>query len=81
MTAPRNGVRETGWQLADNLARNLKRSRAFMLQLCFEGEAMSVPKLTILTVLCALIAFSACRREEPTYERLKLGGPTEQPAR
>jgi hypothetical protein len=39
-------------------------------------------KITILAVLCALIALSACRREEAVYQPLKLGGPaTQQPAR
>jgi hypothetical protein len=39
-------------------------------------------KTLLLGVVCALIALSACRREEPVYEPLKLGGPgAERPAR
>jgi hypothetical protein len=39
-------------------------------------------KVTILTMLCAMIALSGCRREEVRYEPLKLGGPAAgQPAR
>jgi len=43
---------------------------------------MSASKMTVLAVLCALIALSACRREEAVYQPLKLGGPPAgQPAR
>jgi hypothetical protein len=37
-------------------------------------------KIAVVTILCALVALTACRREE--YTPLKLGGPTtQQPAR
>jgi len=42
---------------------------------------MTLPKLAVLTALCALLAMSACRREV-AHEPLKLGGPAaERPAR
>jgi hypothetical protein len=37
-------------------------------------------RIAVVTILCALVALTACRREE--YTPLKLGGPaTERPAR
>jgi hypothetical protein len=37
-------------------------------------------KIAVVTILCALVALTACRKEE--YYPMKLGGPTtEQPAR
>jgi hypothetical protein len=37
-------------------------------------------KIAVVTILCAVVALAACRREE--YTPLKLGGPVaEQPAR
>ena len=42
---------------------------------------MDSPKLVAIAFLCALIAFSACRREV-SHEPLKLGGPASaQPTR
>ena len=42
---------------------------------------MSASKIALINLLCAVLALSACRREE-AYEPLKLGGPTmERPAR
>jgi hypothetical protein len=61
--------------------RNLKRNRAFPIVPIREGTAMPA-KMLLLGVMCALIALSACRREEAVYEPLKLGGPAaERPAR
>jgi hypothetical protein len=42
---------------------------------------MNASKIAVATLLCALVALSACRREV-AYEPLKLGGPTsEKPSR
>ena len=42
---------------------------------------MNASKIVTVTMLCALVALCACRREA-AYEPLKLGGPTaEKPVR
>jgi hypothetical protein len=63
------------------LRRNLKRSHAFPFELQTGGTAMPA-KMLLLGVMCALIALSACRREEAVYQPMKLGAPAaERPAR
>jgi hypothetical protein len=32
-------------------------------------------RMLIMGVICAIVALSACRREEAVYQPLKLGGP------
>jgi hypothetical protein len=42
---------------------------------------VSSKKIAVVSLLCAVVLLTACRREE-RYEPLKLGGPVaEQPAR
>jgi hypothetical protein len=42
---------------------------------------MNSKQIAIVALMCAVVAFAACRREA-AYEPLKLGGPTvEQPSR
>jgi hypothetical protein len=37
-------------------------------------------KITVLAVVCAIVALGACRREEACCKTMKLGGPVaEQP--
>ena len=39
-------------------------------------------KMLLLTLVCAAIALSACRREEAAYQPMKVGGPAmDRPAR
>jgi len=35
-------------------------------------------KIAVLALLCAMVALSACRKEEHYYGPLKLGGPASQ---
>ena len=57
-------------------------SKTFTPRRAQEGlTKMTGSKVAILAVLCAMIAFSGCRREE-AYQPLKLAGPGVQtPAR
>jgi hypothetical protein len=44
------------------------------------GSTVHRKKIAVVALLCAVVALTACRREE--YQPLKLGGPAaEQPAR
>lgn len=43
---------------------------------------MNASRITVVALLCALVALCGCRREEAAYEPLKLGGPAmEKPSR
>jgi hypothetical protein len=43
---------------------------------------VSSKKIAVVSLLCAVVALAACRREEACCQPLKLGGPVaEQPAR
>jgi hypothetical protein len=41
---------------------------------------MHANKIVLMMVLCAVVFLLGCRREE-SYQPLKLGGPTSEPAR
>jgi hypothetical protein len=43
-----------------------------------EGETVNSKKIAVVTLLCAVIALAACRREEAYYPPLKLGGDVDQ---
>src|ERR1700694_4781819 len=55
------------------------RSADYPLRLNY-GDRTVTSKIVVVALLCAAVAFAACRREEAAP--MKLGGPTaEQPAR
>ena len=52
-----------------------------LYEMKFGGGVVSSKKIAVISLLCAVVVLTACRREE-RYEPLKLGGPVaEEPAK